>query len=236
MFAPMGALGLAPTAQAAAPAFRGPRTGDLTLSGRGAAKVVIVGGGIAGLAAAYELGKAGYDCTVLEARDRTGGRDFTVRGGDSTTGLHGNRKTARFTDGQYMNAGPWRIPQWMLTMDYCRELGVPLEVFTNTNANAYIHNEKTGMNAPVRYRTAKADMYGYVSELLAKATNTARSRPRARWSRDCTRACSLNNASRERPEALPEKERGPGMPAPHGTFFRRNTRRSGNRAGSAGFV
>ncbi|MET7861295.1 FAD-dependent oxidoreductase [Streptomyces sp. NPDC005318] len=173
MFATMGALGLAPTAQAAQrePAFHAPSRSDFALKGKDAAKVVIVGGGIAGLAAAYELGKAGYDCTVLEARSRTGGRNFTVRGGDSTTDIHGNRQTARFTEGQYMNAGPARIPQWMVTLDYCRELGVPVEVFTNVNANAYIFNEKAGMKAPVRYRTAKADVYGYVAELLSKATD-----------------------------------------------------------------
>lgn len=132
---------------------------------------MIVGGGIAGLASAYELGKAGYDCTVLEARDRTGGRNFTVRGGDSTTDLYGNTQTARFGEGQYMNAGPARLPQWMVTLDYCRELGVPVEVFTNTNADAYMYNESAGMTKPMRHRTAKADVYGYVSELLAKATD-----------------------------------------------------------------
>ncbi|MET7838445.1 FAD-dependent oxidoreductase [Streptomyces sp. NPDC005356] len=173
MFATMGALGLAPTAQAASreQAYSAPKSGDFTLTGRGAAKVVVVGGGIAGLATAYELGKAGYDCTVLEARERTGGRNFTVRGGDSTVDLYGNRQTARFAQGQYLNAGPARLPQWMVTLDYCRELGVPIEVFTNTNADAYLYNESAGMTGPVRYRTAKADVYGYVSELLAKATD-----------------------------------------------------------------
>ncbi|MEU6142264.1 FAD-dependent oxidoreductase [Streptomyces sp. NPDC047081] len=173
MFATMGALGLAPTAAAAqreAP-FQAPGAGDFSLTGRSAAKVVIVGGGIAGLTTAYELGKAGYDCTVLEARARTGGRNFTVRGGDTTTDLYGNTQTARFADGHYMNCGPARIPQWMITLDYCRELGVPIEVFTNVNADAYIYNESTGMTKPVRYRTAKADVYGYISELLAKATD-----------------------------------------------------------------
>lgn len=173
MFATMGALGLAPTAQAASrePVFHAPSKGDFNLKGRAAAKVVIVGGGIAGLASAYELGKAGYDCTILEARAFTGGRNTTIRGGDTTTDLYGNKQTAKFHDGQYMNAGPGRIPQWMVTLDYCRELGVPVEVFTNVNANAYIFNERNGMKAPMRYRTAKADMYGYVSELLAKATD-----------------------------------------------------------------
>ncbi|CAL9553053.1 L-amino acid oxidase [Streptomyces sp. enrichment culture] len=171
MFATMGALGLAPTARAAQreQPFRAPRASDFTLTGRAAAKVVVVGGGIAGLTAAYELGKAGYDCTVLEAGDRTGGRNLTVRGGDGTVDLYGNRQTARFADGQYLNAGPARIPQWMVTLDYCRELGVPVEVFANANADAYLFNASAGMTEPVRYRTAKADMYGYVSELLAKA-------------------------------------------------------------------
>lgn len=174
MLATMGAMGLAPTAAQAAEreaGYRAPRTGDFTLKGRAAAKVVVVGGGIAGLACAYELGKAGYDCTILEARDRSGGRNFTVRGGDTTTDTYGNRQTAHFSDGQYMNAGPARLAQWMLTLDYCRELGVPIEAFTNQNANAYLFNEKSGMTAPTRYRTAKADLYGYVSELLAKATD-----------------------------------------------------------------
>ncbi|MFE3162231.1 flavin monoamine oxidase family protein [Streptomyces sp. NPDC059224] len=173
MLATMGALGLAPTAQAAQreQPFRAPGTSDFTLTGRAAATVVVLGGGIAGLTTAYELGKAGYHCTVLEARDRTGGRNFTVRGGDSTTDLHGHTQTARFATGHYMNAGPARIPQWMITLDYCRELGVPIEVFTNTNADAYLYNESAGMTGPERYRTAKADVYGYVSELLAKATD-----------------------------------------------------------------
>ncbi|WP_179816439.1 flavin monoamine oxidase family protein [Allostreptomyces psammosilenae] len=175
MFATMGALGLAPTAHAAgteAP-FRAPSASDFSLTGRSAASVVILGGGVAGLATAYELGKAGYRCTVLEARDVAGGRNFTVRGGTRQEDLDGNVQTARFSDGVYFNAGPGRIAQWMNTMDYCRELGVELEVFSNTNASAYIYNEKAGMRpgAPMRYRTAKADVYGYVSELLAKAAD-----------------------------------------------------------------
>jgi monoamine oxidase len=173
MFATMGALGLAPTAQAAAPAFAPPRRSDFTLTGRSAKKVVVLGGGVAGLAAAYELGKAGYDCTVLEARGRAGGRNLTIRGGDAETDLAGNTQRARYSDGIYFNAGPARLAQWMVTLDYCRELGVPIEVFANANAGALIYNESSGMTpgSPVQYRTAKADVYGYVAELLAKATD-----------------------------------------------------------------
>ncbi|MFC4588704.1 flavin monoamine oxidase family protein [Sphaerisporangium corydalis] len=173
LLATMGALGLAPTAEAAArTAFDPPRPSDFTLTGRGAKKVVVLGAGVAGLATAYELGKAGYDCTVLEALDRVGGRNWTIRGGDRITELNGSTQVARFSDGIYMNAGPARLAQWMVTMDYCRELGVPLEVFTNSNAQAYIFNESAGMTAPVAWRTAKADVYGYISELLSTATDS----------------------------------------------------------------
>ena len=176
MFATMGALGLAPTAAYAAEkegSFQAPRRSDFTLQGRGGkpARVVVIGGGIAGLTSAYELGKAGYDCTILEARDRVGGRNLTIRGGDSLTDINGSSQTAHFSKGQYMNAGPARLAQWMVTLDYCRELGVPIEAFTNTNASALIYNPGRGMTEPVQYRTAKADVYGYVSELLSKATN-----------------------------------------------------------------
>lgn len=40
--------------------------------------VVIIGGGLAGLTAARELRHRGYGCTVLESRDRLGGRTFTT--------------------------------------------------------------------------------------------------------------------------------------------------------------
>ncbi|MEJ3750005.1 flavin monoamine oxidase family protein [Actinomycetes bacterium KLBMP 9797] len=172
LYSTMGALGLAPAAQAAPP-FRAPNRSDFTLTGRSAKSVLVLGGGIAGLATAYELGKAGYRVRILEARQRPGGRNWTVRGGTVETDLDGNTQKARFADGQYMNAGPARIAQHMVTLDYCRELRVPIEIFGNQNADAYYYNEGVGplSGAPIRHRTAKADVYGYVSELLAKATD-----------------------------------------------------------------
>ncbi|WP_214104638.1 flavin monoamine oxidase family protein [Acrocarpospora catenulata] len=167
MYAAMGALGLAPGEQRTN--YTPPQPADFALSGRSAAKVVILGAGVAGLACAYELGKAGYDCTVLEAADRVGGRNLTIRGGDTLTETTGERQQATFGEGVYFNAGPARIAQWMVTLDYCRELGVPIEPFINGNASAYIYN--TGMTAPVRFGAARADTYGYLSELLAKATS-----------------------------------------------------------------
>ncbi|WP_424535995.1 flavin monoamine oxidase family protein [Sphaerisporangium viridialbum] len=185
MYAAMGVLGLAPSKETAPVRPTGgaglpdpyvpPQPSDFSLRGGSPAKVLVLGAGVAGLACAYELGKAGYDCTVVEARDRVGGRSLTLRGGDAVTELPagtaaiGETQRVTFGAGTYFNAGPARIAQWMVTLDYCRELGVPLEVFVNNNASAYVLT--AGMKAPVRARTARADAYGYISELLAKATD-----------------------------------------------------------------
>jgi monoamine oxidase len=46
-------------------------------------KVLVVGGGIAGLAAATELAKANCEVVLLEAQDRLGGRIFTIHSGET---------------------------------------------------------------------------------------------------------------------------------------------------------
>src|SRR6059058_1455717 len=74
--AAMQMLGLSMPTAAAAADFTLPKSSG---SGR---SVVILGAGIAGLVSAYELQRAGYRVTILEARDRIGGRVWTVRGGD----------------------------------------------------------------------------------------------------------------------------------------------------------
>src|SRR5688572_25906790 len=44
--------------------------------------VVILGAGISGLTAAYELDRKGYKVQLLEASHRAGGRNMTLRTGD----------------------------------------------------------------------------------------------------------------------------------------------------------
>jgi monoamine oxidase len=174
----MEVLGLVAPAEATKLDYRAPSRSDFSLQGRGnSTRVLVLGAGIAGLCTAYELEKAGYEVEILEARDRPGGRNWTARGGTTETGLDGVTERCRFDDGQYMNVGPARIPQHHTTIDYCRELGVAVEVFANANAQGWYYNEPSDTvsgawaGQRVRHRTAKADTYGYVSELLAKAVN-----------------------------------------------------------------
>lgn len=133
--------------------------------------ILILGAGLAGMAAAYELTKLGYRCTILEARDRVGGRCWSVRKGavNEETGLGSH--TAAFDEGLYFNAGPSRIPHHHgLTLHYCKELGVPIQVYNNVNENAYYYSEGKGplSNRRIRVREVHNDMRGWMAELLAK--------------------------------------------------------------------
>ena len=91
------------------------------LERKGAAKkVIIVGAGLAGLSAAYELTRAGHDVTVLEAQTRAGGRVFTLR--------------APFSDGLYAEAGAMYIPDTHdLTLHYVKEFNLPLDLRITPN-------------------------------------------------------------------------------------------------------
>src|ERR1700731_4643477 len=146
--------------------------GPIKLDGdpRGAS-VLILGAGLAGMTAALELRKAGYNARILEFNSRAGGRNWTLRGGDSFTELGGFKQTCEFEQGLYLNPGPWRIPyHHRALLDYCKRLGVALEPFVQLNHNAFLHSARAFGGVSQRIRDIKTDFQGQISELLAKAT------------------------------------------------------------------
>jgi monoamine oxidase len=164
MYQAMSSLGFA-----AESPYRGPVDLQGTPAG---ASVLILGAGMAGMTAAYELRNAGYQVQLLEFNGRAGGRNWSLRGGDSYTELGGLTQHCQFDKDLYINPGPWRIPYHHRGMlHYCKTLGVPLEAFVQVNYNAYLHSSQSFGGKPQRYREVKADYQGHVAELLAKATH-----------------------------------------------------------------
>lgn len=143
-------------------------TGPIRLDGdpKGAS-VVLLGAGMAGMTAALELRNAGYKVQILEYQDRTGGRNWSIRGGDTIREI-GSMQHCEFDTGMYINPGPWRIPyHHYAIIDYCRRLKVPLEPFIQVNFNAYVHSAKAFGGKPRRYREVQADFHGGIAEMLS---------------------------------------------------------------------
>jgi len=162
MYNMMTTLGYAAETQ-----FKGPPN----LSGaKKGASVIVLGAGLAGMLAAYELTKAGYKVRVLEYQDRAGGRNWSLYGGDTVTEMGGATQKVGFAPGNYLNPGPWRIPHHHRTLlHYCKAFNVELQPFIQFNHNAYVHNTDAFGGKPQRFKALAADFEGNVAELLGKA-------------------------------------------------------------------
>jgi monoamine oxidase len=135
-------------------------------------RVIVLGAGLGGMTAAYELMLRGYDVQVLEAQNRAGGRNWSVRQGTELTEHGCETQVCEYDEGLYANLGPWRIPyHHESVLYYCKLFNIPMEPFINYQEASYVfvegdHGPLSGR--PIRIRELHADMRGYTAELLAK--------------------------------------------------------------------
>ena len=138
-------------------------------------RVVIIGAGIAGMVLAWELRKAGFAPLILEARNRAGGRNWSLRGGDEVREVASTQRvTWDRAPHMYFNPGPARLPYHHEgILSYCRELDVPLEVMCNDNRGAFFQTDAAFDGKPQRNRRMIDDIRGYVAELAAKSVDAS---------------------------------------------------------------
>ncbi len=164
------ALGLAPRIA------RATRRGDIKLAGQ-PQNVVVLGGGLAGLAAAFELKKAGHNVTVLEARKFPGGRVQTIRD---------------FAAGQYAEAGASVFPQsHVFTYGYATDFGLPLrpafragvDSMANIRGNQFRISSTGPTNIPFQVTSSEraAGVFGLISLYLGSYMNEVGNPRKPNW-------------------------------------------------------
>ena len=131
-------------------------------------RVVVIGAGIAGLVAAFELARQGHEPIVLEAQNRVGGRIYTLRS---------------FAPGLYAEAGAMRIPRAHdLTLAYCDLFGLEMRPFVMNNPKGLVYIGRERMTAedaglePDRlpFDLAEHERGRSVHDLWAEATSDLR--------------------------------------------------------------
>jgi monoamine oxidase len=145
------------------------RRAGASVQGSESKRVLVVGAGLAGLAAAYELDRAGYGVTVLEARSRPGGRVRTYRD--------------PFADGLYAEMGAEYVDATD-TYDhkYCKQFG--LKVMTaKLYDGVFVRGKKIAMKAikdgttTLPYEgTVKGELFGQEAQYIKRLTAMVRDR------------------------------------------------------------
>ncbi|WP_245831003.1 flavin monoamine oxidase family protein [Sediminibacillus massiliensis] len=89
-------------------------------------EIIIIGAGMSGLVAGSLLKGAGHSVTILEGRDRVGGRVYTVR--------------EPFVEGGYLDVGAMRIPgSHLLTKEYIKKFNLRTNKFVNSTPQDLLH-------------------------------------------------------------------------------------------------
>jgi monoamine oxidase len=164
------ALGLAPRIA------RATRRGDIKLAGQ-PQNIVILGGGLAGLAAGFELKKAGHNITILEARKFPGGRVQTIRD---------------FAAGQYAEAGAISFPpSHEFTYGYATDFGLPLrpafrpgvDSMANIRGNQFRISSTGPTDIPFHLTTAERErgIFGIIPLYLESYMNEVGNPRKPNW-------------------------------------------------------
>jgi monoamine oxidase len=133
-------------------------------------RVIIIGAGIAGLVAAFELKRQGHEPLILEAQHRVGGRVYTLRD---------------FAPGLYAEAGAMRIPRVHdLTLAYCELFGLEMRPFVMGNPKTLVYVNGKRMTAAeadehpeqLPFELAEHERGRTYSELWNEATREFRER------------------------------------------------------------
>ena len=102
-------------------------------------RIVVIGAGLAGMCAAFELMQAGHDVTVFEARNRAGGRVYTLR--------------EPFADGLYAEAGAMTISSsHTFSLQYAKAFELPLVEVANPGGTFITYIDGQRVNRPVSAR------------------------------------------------------------------------------------
>jgi len=128
------------------------RAGLRAARAQGEGRVVVIGAGLAGLSAAWELVKAGVPVDVLEARPRVGGRTWTIREG--------------WLGGQYAEGGADFVDDSQTTLQaLLADFGLALDPLPAGRAGFYLQG---------LYRAGNdLDEYGVAVERSAARVRTA---------------------------------------------------------------